>query len=160
MPPGDPLPRQVRVRLVDARSHFHALALALERTSREEYGRALATRDAEGLATHAYPVERPFEILTNYMIELARMGLDLAGKDSTGAAPAILDRLRAERVITERRRRTLKHVHEQRNELQHEYPDARAGLVYDAAVALVSELPGFFRDYGAWMRALGFARQR
>ena len=41
---------------------------------------------------------------------------------------------------------------------QHEYPDARAALVYDAAKVQVAELPGFFRDYAAWMRKLGFGR--
>ena len=155
-----PLPRKIRVRLADTRSHYQALALALERISGEDYGQALATRDAERLAVHAYPIERPLEILTNYVIELARMGLELAGKDSTGTAPVILERLRAEGVIGEQRRATLKSIHDQRNELQHEYPDARAALVYDAAVGLVDELPGFFRDYAAWMRHLGFAKQQ
>jgi hypothetical protein len=28
--------------------------------------------------------------------------------------------------------------------------------VYDQARVLAEELPGFFRDYAKWMRALGF----
>ena len=155
-----PLPREIRVRVADARSHYQALALALERISGEDYGQALRTRDAERLAAHAYPIERPFEILTNYVIELAHMGLELAGKDSTGTASVILERLRAEGVTSEQRRVTLKHIHDQRNELQHEYPDARAALIYDAAASLVGELPGFFQEYAAWMRKLGFGKQQ
>jgi uncharacterized protein YutE (UPF0331/DUF86 family) len=154
------LPRDIRVRLADARSHYRALVFALEQISAADYERALRTREAEALTQHAYPLERPFEILDNYVAELARAGLDLAGKDSTGAASAILERLQGEGVISDARRTKLRDVHDRRNELQHEYPDARAALVYEAATTLVAELPGFFRDYGAWMRALGFGEQR
>lgn len=154
------LPREIRVRLADAGSHYRALALALERISSTEYEQALATREAEALTSHAYPIERPFEILDNYVGELARLGLDAAGKDSTGTAPTILKRLHAEGVISEARRKKLRDVHDRRNELQHEYPDARAALVYEDAQTLVAELPGFFRDYAKWMRELGFGEHQ
>jgi len=154
------LPPEIRVRFADARSHYRALVLALERTSATDYEHALKTREAEALTQHAYPLERPFEILDNYVVELARAGLGLAGKDSAGAASAVLTRLQAEGVISEARRKKLRDVNDRRNELQHEYPDARSALVYEAATILVAELPGFFRDYGAWMRELGFGEQR
>lgn len=144
------------MRLADARSHYRALVLALERTSAADYEQALKTREAEALMQHAYPLERPFEILDNYIVELARAGLDLAGKDSTGTALSVFKRLRSEGVISEARQKKLRDVNDRRNEVQHEYPDARAALVYEAATVLVAELPGFFRDYGAWMRGLGF----
>jgi uncharacterized protein YutE (UPF0331/DUF86 family) len=152
------LPRQMRTRLADTRSHYRALVLALERISAADYEQALATRDADALTQHAYPLERPFEILDNYIVELARLGLDAAGADSAGTEPEILKRLHAKGVISESRRKKLRDVHDRRNELQHEYPDARATLVYEAARVLVDELPGFFRDYAKWMRELGFEK--
>ena len=133
--------------------------LALERISLDDYGQALRRRDAEGLTTAAYPVERPFEIIDNYAIELSRLGLELAGLDSGGSGPAILARLRIAGVISAARCERLTRIHAQRNELQHEYPDARAALVYEAAQLQVAEMPGFFRDYAAWMRKLGFGFQ-
>jgi len=151
------LPREIRVRLADARSHYRALVLALEQISAADYEQALRTREAAALTQHAYPLERPFEILDNYVVELVRAGLDLAGKESTGTASAILKRLHGEGVISGARRTKLRDVHDRRNELQHEYPDARAALVYDAATVLVAELPGFFRDYARWIRELGFS---
>ena len=153
------LPREIRLRLTDTRSHYRALAFALEQVSVEDYELALRDRTAEALTKYVYPIERPFEILSNYVIELTRMGLELANRDSTGAGPAMLERLRVEGVISEQRRAKLKYIHDQRNELQHEYPDARGALVYDAAKVQVAELPGFFRDYAAWMRRLGFGRR-
>jgi uncharacterized protein YutE (UPF0331/DUF86 family) len=153
------LPHQMRTRLADTRSHYRALVLALDRISAADYEQALTTRDADALTQHAYPLERPFEILDNYIVELARLGLDAAGLDSTGSAPGILTRLHSEGVISESRRKKLRDVHDRRNELQHEYPDARATLVYDAVRVLADELPGFFRDYAKWMRALGFGEQ-
>lgn len=153
------LPRDIRVRLADAHSHYRALVLALDQIARADYESALRTREAGALTRNAYPLERPFEILDNYVIELARLGLDLAGRDSTGSALSILRRLSAEDVISETRREKLADVHDRRNELQHEYPDARAAEIYDAARVLVAELPGFFRDYAAWMRGLGFGER-
>ena len=154
------LPRDIRLRLADAGSHYRALGLALDEISAADYEQALRTRDAAALTRHAYPIERSFEILDNYVIELARLGLDAAGKDSTGSAPAVLQRLRAESVISEARRGKLSDVNDRRNELQHEYPDARAALVYEAAQVLAAELPGFFRDYAAWLRKLGFGERQ
>jgi hypothetical protein len=154
------LPRKIRVRLADARSHYRALVLALEQISAADYEQALRTREAEALTKHAYPLERPFEILDNYVVELVRAGLDVAAMDSTGSASVILTRLRAAGVISDARRTKLRAVHDRRNELQREDPHARAALVYNAATVLVAELPGFFRDYGAWMRDLGFGEQR
>ena len=89
------LPREIRVRLADARSHYRALVLALDQISAAEYEDALKTREAEALTGYAYPLERPFEILDNYVVELARAGLEVAGKDSTGTASAVLTRLHA-----------------------------------------------------------------
>jgi uncharacterized protein YutE (UPF0331/DUF86 family) len=154
------LPRAVRVRLADLESHYRALALALEQTSPTAYQEALTVREAERLVQHVYPIERPFEILSNYLVELARHGLDLAGKDSTGTASAVLDQLRAQGVISETRRAKLADVQHRRNELQHEYPDVRAAQTYDAASMVVAELPGFLRDYSAWLRSLGFGEER
>lgn len=102
-----------------------------------------------------YPLERAFEIVDNYVVELAALGLAECGIESLDA-PRNLARLRKEGAIGGMRCRNLARIHRVRNELAHEYPDVRAQAVYEAAQLLAGELPGFFRDYAAWMRRLGF----
>jgi hypothetical protein len=46
-----------------------------------------------------------------------------------------------------------------RNEMQHAYPDVGARATYDAAAALLDEFGGFFRDYGRWLRGLGYGSE-
>lgn len=149
------LPREIKVRLADMPRHYEALALQLERTPRKEFEQAARAADAEGLARSVYPIERAFEILTNYVAELAELGLREAGIVPADR-PTNLRLLCREGVFSSERGRRLRGILGARNDLQHEYPDVRAAGIYEEAASLVQELPGFLRDYVAWMRKLGF----
>ncbi|MGH3093903.1 MAG: HepT-like ribonuclease domain-containing protein, partial [Gaiellaceae bacterium] len=85
------------------------------------------------------------------------LGLDEAGF-APGDRPANLRLLVREKVISAARARKWRGILEARNELQHAYPDVRAAGVYEAASALVDDLPAYLRDYVAWMRRLGFGQ--
>jgi uncharacterized protein YutE (UPF0331/DUF86 family) len=150
-----PLPREIKVRLADLRRHYEALALALEQTSLDAFRSAARGTDPAALTRAVYPVERGFEVLCNYAAELAELGLNEAGLEP-GDRPANIRLLERERVISAARSRRLRAALEARNALQHEYPDVRAAGTYEAAGDLVAELPGFLRDYVAWLRRLGF----
>jgi len=153
--PPNPLPRRIAVRLADLRRHYEALALVLERTSHEEFQSAARASDPEGLARSVYPVERGSEILGNYVAELVELGLRQLGIEP-GDRTASLRLLQQEGVIGSERRRRLHGALRARNALQHEYPDVRADMTYDAATGLLAELPGFLRDYARWLRRLGY----
>lgn len=137
------------------RRHYEALALALERTSLEEFTQAARTDDPEALVRVVYPIERGFEILCNYAAELAERGLREAGLAPRDRA-ASLRLLEREGVISAGTRRKLRGALEARNDLQHAYPDVRAAGIHGAAGDLVTELPNFLRAYVAWLRRLGF----
>src|ERR687896_2091914 len=73
------LPREIRVRLVDVPRHLRALEYALEQFEDEDdFAEAARSKDPRQLA-RVYAVERPFELLDNYNVELARLGLVEAG---------------------------------------------------------------------------------
>jgi uncharacterized protein YutE (UPF0331/DUF86 family) len=128
--------------------------------SLDAFTAASGSSDPEELA-RVYAVERPLELLENYVVELAAAGIELAGLRGPGEpASGIRDlrHLQAEGVVSRRRCDRLVRLHEIRNMLVHEYPDLRARTVHEAAGLLVVELPGFLRDYGAWLRSLGYGR--
>jgi hypothetical protein len=149
------LPRKIKVRLADVRRHYEALALALERTSLDDFASASDLADPELLVRSVYPIERGFEILSNYVAELNELALEEAGNEP-GDRPTNLRLLERNGVISSGRRRRLRAALDARNELQQEYPDVRAAGVYQDARGLVEELPGYLGDYVAWLRRLGF----
>jgi uncharacterized protein YutE (UPF0331/DUF86 family) len=151
------LPRPIKLRLADIRRHYEALAFVLEESSDEDFTRAARLGDPVELARHVYPLERAFEILCNYAAELNALGLQEAGIEPEDR-PANLRLLVREDVIDGRLARVLRGTLNARNELQHEYPDARAAGIYQAATDLAAELPGYLRCYVAWMRRLGFGQ--
>ena len=153
-----PLPRKIKVRLADTRRHYRALVLGLDTVSADEFARAAREGDTESLTRTVYPIERAFEVVVNYVAELVALWLAEAGLPAS-SGPDDLRRLEAEGVIARARRDNLTRIHRVRNELAHEYPDVRARSVYEAAQLLAAELPGFFREYAAWMRKLGFGQQ-
>lgn len=122
---------------------------------------ASAANDPDELV-RVYAVERPFELLDNYVIELATEGLVTAGVLEAGEDPgggiAVLRRLRDANVISRARCDRLERVHRVRSEIQHEYPDVRSHSVHEAAQLLTAELPGFLADFARWLRVLGFGK--
>jgi hypothetical protein len=80
-------PRAIRTRLADVPRHYRALGYSLEMFATEEEYVAAATSTEPRELARAYAIERPFELLENYVIELAHRGLietgAIAGADST-----------------------------------------------------------------------------
>jgi len=155
---GRPLPREIATRLADLRRHYEALQHALDGVDAAAFAAAARARDPGELG-RAYVIERPFELLANYVVELAREGLEAAGLLERGAAVGGAECLRAlaeHRGVSAARAGRLLIVHRARNDLQHEYPGARSQATWEAARLLADELPGFLRDYARWLRSLGF----
>jgi uncharacterized protein YutE (UPF0331/DUF86 family) len=152
-------PRSIRTRLADVPRHYKALGYALEQfEDEEEYVAAATSTDPRELA-RAYTVERPFELLENYVIELAHGGLVesgvIAAADSTTAREDLRS-LAATGVITRTLRDRLVELHELRNQLVHEYPDVKAHRLYAAARALLPLVREFMARYLIWLADLGF----
>jgi uncharacterized protein YutE (UPF0331/DUF86 family) len=143
------------VRLADVGRHYEALGHTLERTSKDVFTQASRLAEPEQLVEHVYPLERAFEVLSNHVAELNERGLEAAGV-TPGDRPTNLRLMAREKVIAAERSRRWRAILASRNELQHEYPDVRAAVVYDAAAELAADLPGYVRDYVRWMRRLGF----
>lgn len=160
-------PKAVLVRLADLQRHFGALRHAMsgfgDDFDLEPYELAAASDDPVELA-RVYAVERPFELLDNYVIELGSAGLVAAGVYQPGSEPtsgiAILRALRDQGVISAERCTRLERIHRARTDVQHEYPDVRAHNLHEAAHLLVAELPGFVGDYQTWLRKLGFGKSQ
>lgn len=150
------LPAPVRARLADTRRHASALQAALGAATVEEFVTAARSGQADSLIRVVYPLERAFEILENYVIELAKLGLSLANVVPEQSGAKALGQLESEGVIGSGRRGKLVGIHDTRNRMQHDYPDVRAKAVYEAAGALLDELGPFFRDYANWLRRLGY----
>jgi hypothetical protein len=113
----------IRSRLADTPRHDKALGYALATfADRADYVAAASSSDP-GELTRAYAVERPFELLENYIVELARAGLEEARvmDDATGMTGRQLLRVLAdERVISRSLRERLIEIHDVGNQLAHE----------------------------------------
>lgn len=159
------LPKAILVRLADLRRHLDALRHAMAGFGNDfdlEFFAAASASDDPDELVRAYAVERPFELLDNYVIELAVAGLVEARIYQPGSAPssgiAVLRAVRDVGVISAERCTRLERIHRVRTDVQHAYPDVRAHAVHEAAHLLVVELPGFVRDYQGWLRKLGFGK--
>ena len=152
-------PRKIRLRLADVPRHLRALAHAVDAFADEDdFAVAARSHDPDVLA-RVYAVERPFELLANYAVELARLGVVAGGlrdgeTDATAKATFLL--MRDHGVIGSALCERLIDVHDLRNELEHEYPDVRARRVYRAAREVESVVRDYFRRYLTWLDALGF----
>lgn len=72
----------------------------------------------DALVTHVYPLERAFEILVNFVVELAELGLQVAGIVPDASGAKVLEQLEKERVISKSRRARLAAIYRARNEMQ------------------------------------------
>lgn len=150
------LPAPIKTRPAEARRHALALKAILDGTTVAEYLAAAKTGSPDALVSTVYPLERAFEILASFVVELAEEGLKLAGIVPESSGAKILRQLETAKVISRNRREQLAAIHGVRNEMQHLYPDIRAQAVYGAAGSLLAELGGFFADYASWLRKLGY----
>lgn len=152
--------RHVDKRLAEIPLHLDALREAVSEIG-EEFAvqelRAIYTEGtAEGL-NRALTVERGFEVLHNYMVELVKYGLILGGQRTEGEsldAPRDLRRARDAEMISPKRCERLIRMQRIRNLLQHEYADATPEEVHEAVALLLTELPGFMDDYARWLEKL------
>lgn len=151
-----PLPTPIKTRLAETRKHALALKALLETTTKASFASAVADGSPDALVTTVYPIERAFEILVNFVVELAELGLQLAEITPEGSRAKALEQLKDEGVISESRRGRLVAIYRVRSQMQHAYPDVGAQSTYDAARSLLDELAGFFSDYARWLRGLGY----
>ena len=117
---------------------------------------AVADGSSGSLVTKVYPLERAFEILVNFVVELAELGLRLAEIVPDASSARVLKQLETEGVLSKSRRERLAVIYRARSEMQHAYPDIGAQTTYDAARSLLDELGGFLSDYARWLRQLGY----
>lgn len=151
------MPRKIAVRLRDLPRHFRALRENLDAISFEQYKSANETGGQDDLTRLVYPIERPFEVVDNYIVELAALGLEEM-RLPTGDAPFNLRALANEGVIGKDLRRRLADIHRVRNDAQHDYPDVRAKVIYQAAEQLTTESRKFLGAYLRWLQANGYGK--
>jgi uncharacterized protein YutE (UPF0331/DUF86 family) len=146
------LPPAARTRLRDIPRHLRALQSILATTDEDRYSAAARSSDPSVLTRDVYPLERAFEILIGYIVELAQIGveaLEIEPRDAVRSLRTLVDR----GAVTRARAERLVAVYRARNALVHQYPDVRARLVYEAADALDTETAPFVRDYTPWLIA-------
>lgn len=158
---GDRVPRRARrrinARLAEIPSHLDALRDAMAEIGESfevaELAAAYRSDDPREL-NQALALERGFEVLQNWVVELVVNWLILAGLRQEGErsdARRDLHRAAEAGLISPSRRDRLVHTQQIRNLLQHEYTTATAEQVHEAVTLIVAELPGFLDDYGRWL---------
>lgn len=152
--------RHIDKRLAEIPLHLDALREATAEIGEEFSVEELRAIYADGGAMElnsALTVERGFEVLHNYIVELVKYGLMLAGLRAEGERPDSPRDLRAARdaeMIPPQRCDRLIRMQRIRNLLQHEYADATPEEVHEAVTLLLAELPGFMDDYARWLEGL------
>jgi hypothetical protein len=156
------LKAKIRDRVSDLRRHLIAL-----RTAMAEFGedfdldvfQAAFDSDDPAQLNHVKAVERGVDQLYNYIAELTSFGLELSGVRSRGQdtnARVDLESLQRIGVIGPERARRLQRLRELRRLLVHEYANATAEQVYEAARIITSEFVQFYDAYRDWI-ARGFS---
>lgn len=101
-------------------------------------------------------VERNFEVIHNFLVEIIRYGLELDGSREHSAtlnAPRDIDELRRRKVLTKSQAQTLTRVHEVRSGLQHWYPDMVGPEIHQAITDLLSDLAPITQRLRGWYEA-------
>jgi uncharacterized protein YutE (UPF0331/DUF86 family) len=150
-----PVPVAQRIRgLID---DLKAIELLLSEVSFDDYKGALHSGDSIKLVRTAYPLERAFEIASNYLLELVGLALKELGIASVDG-PTDVQRSADEKILTQRMADQLADIHRARNALQHDYPDLRASTIYPACQELAKITPAFLRAYVRWLRSVGYGK--
>jgi uncharacterized protein YutE (UPF0331/DUF86 family) len=149
------IPVPIAQRLRGLMDDLKVLELLLSEVSFDEYKNALHSRDTIKLARTAYPLERAFEVASNYVVELVGLALKEL-KIVPVDGPTDYQRGADQEIVTQRMADQLMDIHRARNGLQHDYPDARASTVYPACAELVNVAPAFLRAYVRWLRDVGY----
>jgi hypothetical protein len=101
-------------------------------------------------------VERNFEVLHNFLVEIVRLGLELDGSrrhDAAANAPRDIDELRRRGVLSATQAKTLLRMHEVRSGLQHWYPDMVGPEVHQAVTDLLATLTPITQSLKRWIEA-------
>jgi uncharacterized protein YutE (UPF0331/DUF86 family) len=157
LPPRIPVAIAQRLRgLID---DLKVIQLLLDEVSFDDYKDAVHSRDATKLARVAYPLERAFEVASNYVAELAELALEELGITPANG-PRNLQAIADANIITQRLADELADIHRARSGLQHDYPDLRASTIYPACEQLAKRTPTFLRAYSRWLDSLGYGGKR
>lgn len=157
--PGARVPVPMSQRLSGLVPPRQALQLLLGEVSFDDYRDGLHRRDPVVLRDRVLPLERAFEIISNYIVELTSLALNELGVASIDGVRD-LHALADEGVIGRRLAEELVDVHRARNGLQHDYPDVRASIVYPACQEVVELVMPFARSYFRWLGSRGYAVPR
>lgn len=102
-------------------------------------------------------VERGFARVQNYIAQLARNGVGLAGLDRPrihqGEAARAFEALRDAGVIDPSLCNRLKRLQKVRAEVEHEYLQVKAGRLHQAVGLVVASARDFIGPYTAWIEA-------
>jgi len=102
-------------------------------------------------------VERNFEIIHNYLLEIIRIGLELQGElqhSDRANAPRDVRTIQRLGVVDRRNADLLIKLHEVRSGLQHWYPDIVGTEVHSAVTDLLASLGYLERILGAWINEM------
>jgi len=144
------------VRLSGILTDVKVLKLLFDEVSLDAYRDGLKGKDPIALIETVYPLERAFEVGSNYMVELIELGLGelgIASKDG----PRDIGAFVSQKVISASMGEQLVAIHRARNMLTHDYPDLKASVVYDGATVCVNVLPRFVQRYITWLASIGYA---
>jgi hypothetical protein len=103
-------------------------------------------------------VERNFEIIHNYLVEIIRFGLELSGelqRSDRANAPRDVRTIQRLGIVDRRHADLLIKLHEVRSGLQHWYPDIVGTEVHAAVEDLLGSLGYLERTLRAWHEGLG-----
>lgn len=109
----------------------------------------MTSADEEVLIAEVYPVERSFELIDNYIGELAEIALESVA-EAVGDGVENRRRLATIGAVSGALAERLVDVHRNRNALQHAYPDVAAAGIYEAAAGLADDVPRFLDQYLRW----------
>lgn len=153
---GTPVPVPIAQRIGGIVPALKTLQLLLSEVSFEDYRDGLHSRDPLVLKDKVLPLERAFEIITNYLVELAALALEelgIAPVDGVRDLRALAD----EGIISKQLAEQLVDLHRARNGLQHQYPDARASIIYPACEQAAKVVAPFAQSYLRWLDNIGYA---
>jgi hypothetical protein len=156
---ADDLKLKIFGRLKDLKRHLDALRSAMakfgENFDEAEFVAAHASSDPDEL-NMVKAVERGVDQLYNYMAELTRFGLELAevreGADGINAGRDFRD-LQDIKVLSAQRTAEVRTLQQLRRLIVHEYDQATAVQIREAALVVERVLPPFADAYMKWLRS-------
>lgn len=146
-------------RLRDVSRHLVALRSAMagfgENFELDEFTRAHASADPDEL-NRVKAVERGVDQLYNYAAELTAFGLELALLRARGEetnARRDFQKLRDAGILSRERVDRLQRLRELRRSIVHEYDEATAAQIHEAAWIVADDFPVFADAYMKWLKA-------